>query len=170
MNLLNKTNPAGKRLRTVLAALAFGLLAATAIAISAFSLQVAQPSSAAANLKPFVGTWTSQFEGETFVTLTLKEEGGKLQGTCKHTVGMAEDDQGRLTHVDKQQVIDKVLDAEVDGKQALLTIGIPEDPSHRVAKFDLRVAGPDALELRPMHHPENKITTQWWKLSRAANL
>lgn len=170
MNLLNKTNPAGKRLRTFLAVTASGLLAATAIAVSAFSLQVAQPSSASANLKPFVGTWTSQFEGETFVTLTLKEEGGKLQGTCKHTVGMKEDDQGRLMHVDKQQMVDKVLDAQVDGNHALVTIGDPQDPEHRVPKFELRVVGADALELRPMHHAENATTTQWWKMTRVPTL
>jgi hypothetical protein len=72
--------------------------------------------------------------------------------------------------VEKEQVVDKVLDAQVDGNHALVTIGDPADPERRVPKFELRVVGPDALELRPMHHPENKITTQWWKMSRAATL
>ena len=75
MRLLDKSNPPSKRLRIVLASVAAALLTATTIAVSAFSLQVTQPKSEAANLKPFVGTWTAQFQGKTFVTLNINEKG-----------------------------------------------------------------------------------------------
>lgn len=166
MNLLKTNHPAGKRLKTVLAAVASGLLAITAIAVSAFSLQVTKLNNNV-DLKPFVGVWTSQFQGKTFVALTIKEESEMLKGTCMHTINMAEDDQGRLTKVDDKQTLDKILDAQVSGTNVVLSIGDGEDPSH-VAKFEMRVTGPGAAEMRPVHHAENKITTQWWKLSRSS--
>ncbi len=167
VSLLNKAKPATKRLRTVLTAAASALLAATAIAVSAFALQVTQSSSKATNLKPFVGIWTAQFQGKTFVTLTMKEDRRKLTGTCMHTVSMAEDDQGRLTRVEDRQTLDKILDAQTSGTNAILNIGGGEDP-HSAARFEIRLTGPTAAEMRPIHHPENSITTRWWKLSRSS--
>jgi len=167
MTLLDKTKPAGKRLRTVLAAVASALLAVTAIAVSTYALQVTQPNDKAADLKPFVGTWTAQFQGKTFVTLTMKEDRGKLTGTCLHSVSLAEDDQGRITRVEEEQVLDKIVDAQVSGTNVVLSIGDEGDPRNPAA-FELKLTGPGTVEMRPVHHAENRITTQWWKLSRTS--
>lgn len=167
MTLLDQTRPASKRLRTVLTVVVSVLLAVTAIAVSTYAVQITQPNDKAANLKPFAGTWTAQFQGKTFLTLIMKESGGKLTGTCLHTVNMAEDDQGQLTHVEEKQVQDKIVDAQVSGTNVVLSIGEDED-SRNSAKFELRLTGSGAAEMRPVHHPENKITTQWWKLNRTS--
>lgn len=167
MTLLDKNKPASKRLRTVLAGLASALLAVTAIVVSTYAVQITQPNDRTANLRAFVGTWTAQFQGKSFVTLVMKESGGKLTGTCLHTVSMAEDDQGRLTRVEEKQVQDKIVDAQVSGTNVVLSIGEEGDPRDP-AKFELRLSGSGAAEMRPVHHPENKITTQWWKLNRTS--
>jgi beta-lactamase regulating signal transducer with metallopeptidase domain len=167
MTLLDKTKPASKSLRTVLVAVASVLLAVTAVAVSTYAVQIAQPNDKAANLTPFAGTWTAQFQGKSFVTLTMKEDRGNLTGTCMHTVSMAEDDQGRLTRVEEKQVQDKIIDAQVSGTNVVLSIGEEENPQNS-AKFELRLTGSGAAEMRPVHHLENRITTQWWKLSRTS--
>ena len=167
IRLLDKSNPPSKRMRIVLVSIAASLLALFTIVVSAFSLQVAQTESEAVNLKPFVGIWTARFQGKTFVTLNLKEERGKMTGTCMHTVNMAEDDQGRLTRVDEKQTLDEILNTQIFGTNAVLSICESDDPQ-KVAKFDMRLTGTSAAEMRPVHHVENKITTQWWKLSRSS--
>jgi Zn-dependent protease with chaperone function len=167
MTLLDRTKPAGKRLRTVLAAIASTLLAVTAIAISTYALQVTQPNDKAANLKAFIGVWTARFQGKTFVTLTMKDDEGKLTGTCMHTVSMAEDDKGQLTRVEEKQILDKILNAQISGTNVVLSIGDGENPRN-IAKFEIRLTRSTDAEMRPVHHLENKITTQWWKLGRSS--
>ena len=101
------------------------------------------------------------------MTLNIKEDGGNLTGTCMHTVSMAEDDQGQLTRVEDKQTLDKILHVQIFGTNAVLSIGESEDPQN-VARFDIRLTGASAAEMRPVHHLENKITTQWWRLGRSS--
>lgn len=130
-------------------------------------MQITQPNDKVANLASFTGTWIAQFQGKTFVTLTMNENSGKLTGTCLHAVSMAEDNRGRLTHVEEQQVRDKIVDVQVSGTNVILSIGEEGNPQNP-AKFELRLTGSSSAEMRPVHHLENKITTQWWKLSRTS--
>jgi bla regulator protein blaR1 len=80
MNLLGKTNRMSRNWGIVLAAVASSLLTVTCMGISAFSLQVAQPSKPSADVQPFVGRWTAVYEGTPFMVLELGLEKGQLVG------------------------------------------------------------------------------------------
>jgi len=64
-------------------------------------------------------------------------------------------------------VLDKIVDAQVSGTNVVLSIGDEGDPRNPAA-FELKLTGPGTVEMRPVHHAENRITTQWWKLSRTS--
>ena len=72
----------------------------------------------------------------------MKEDRGKLTGTCMHTASLAEDDEGRLTRVEEKQVLDKIVDAQVPGTNVVLSIGDEGDPRNP-AKFELKLTEPD---------------------------
>ena len=80
MNLLCKTTRANAVSSTTFAALASILLAVTCLGASAFSLQVSHPRTAAADQRPFAGTWTAVYNGTTIMVLELRTENGKLAG------------------------------------------------------------------------------------------
>ena len=66
MRLLDKSNPPSKRLRIVLAAITAALLAITAIAVSAFSLQVTQPESRVHQFEGVCWYLDSSVSGDNF--------------------------------------------------------------------------------------------------------
>jgi beta-lactamase regulating signal transducer with metallopeptidase domain len=161
LRLLDKPAPAKHRWPALLIAAASTLLVFAILATSGFSLQVRERGAQFA--RSFAGTWIGQLHGRTFLMLTLKEKAGKLAGTCVHAVDMAEDANGKLIRIADKQVLDQVVDAKVSGTDAVLAIGAVGDP-HKVAKFELRLAGESRAEMRPVHHPENSVTTEWWDL------
>jgi beta-lactamase regulating signal transducer with metallopeptidase domain len=161
LRLLDRPDPSADRWPAFLGAAASTLMVFAILATPGFSLQVRDRGEQVA--RSFAGTWVGEFHGRTFLTLTLKENAGKLAGTCVHAVDMAEDANGQLIRIADKRVLDPVVDARVSGTDAVLAIGAAGDP-HKVAKFDLRLIGESRAEMRPVHHPENSVTTEWWDL------
>ena len=82
MNIFATANRCRKTRAKASALVASGLLIATCLGVSAFSVQVTQPHKSDADLQPFVGTWQAKFKGTIFQTVKVGGERG--QGNRHH--------------------------------------------------------------------------------------
>lgn len=158
MNLLNGNRLAPRYWSRALALLGLGLLVSGCVAILPLSVQVANSDSLPTNLQEFTGSWQGQFKGHTFVILNLKDEAGKLVGTCTHTISIEKNSNGELTHVDEKNTEDQILDARQDGNKLVLKItdnGDEKKPMECVFRLtsknrgELQVMAPDGDKWKP---------------------
>lgn len=124
MNILDTSNKRRKWARTHMLIIV-GIIGAMSLAICGFSVRVADQASAAQ--RRFVGTWEAQYKGRAFFTLNLKEENGRLGGTCVHAVRVAYVD-GELIPGTDESSEEKIWEARITGNKLKLTIGDPHDP------------------------------------------
>jgi len=95
------------------------------VTICGFSVRVAEHASA--DVRPFVGTWETQYNGRPFFTLKLKEENGGLGGSCLHVT--------RVEYVDSELIPgteetseDRITEARISGNKVNLRVGDGNDP------------------------------------------
>jgi len=158
MNVLAKTN----RLRKTWAR-ASALLVAICLAVSGFSVQVAQPNNTDAELRQFVGTWHAKFKGKTFQTIKLEKQKGKLTGTVSHgQVGT--DKAGELIGAEERDGSDPIVEAKLaDG---ILRFTTQEVGSQDTYQFEMKLTGAEQADLRMLLPPDSPALKPW-KLERA---
>jgi len=158
MNLLKSTQVVPNNWSRAMALLGLGLLVSGCLAMLPLSVQVAYSVGLPTNLQEFVGRWQGQFNGHTFVVLNLKDQAGKLVGTCTHTISIEKNSNGELTHVDEKNTEDRVLDARLDGNKLVLKIADngdeqkPMECAFRLTVKDrgeLEVMAPDGEKWKP---------------------
>jgi beta-lactamase regulating signal transducer with metallopeptidase domain len=120
MNIL-RVPRGGKRASRTRMGIAVALLGAVSLLCSAFSLRVA-PDTASVDIHRFVGTWVTKHKGQTFITIKLKSENGKLGGTCTH-VDRVDYVDGELIPSSDQYVEQEIVEAKVSGNKVDLRIG-----------------------------------------------
>jgi hypothetical protein len=163
MNLLATANRCRKTWAKASALVASGLLIATCLGVSAFSVQVSQSHKSNADLQPFVGTWQAKFKGTIFQTVKLAVKEDKATGTISHANVDVDPKSGDLTGVDLLDGSDAVVEAK-------LTSGMLRITEEDGLQFDMKVLGPDLAEIQLVVPPEaaSKVTTpKPWKLERA---
>ncbi len=169
MNLLKSTHLVPSKRSRVLALLGLGLLVSGCLAMLPLSVQVAYSVGLPTNLQEFVGRWQGQFNGRTFVVLNLKDQAGKLVGTCTHTVSIEKSSNGELTHVDEKNTEDRILDARLDGNKLVLKIADngdeqkPMECAFRLTAKDrgeLEVIAPDGEKWKPWKMVRTSPATQ----------
>ena len=134
---------------------------ATCFGATAFSVHVAQPSHA--DLQQFVGTWQARFKGKIFETIKLEKQQGKLTGTA--SLGDIQlDKDGELTSAHEVDGNDPIVEATVTG--GILRITTKESSSQETTQFEIKLTGPDQVELR-MLTPPDVTAPKPWKLERA---
>ena len=144
MNLLDKSHRMTSNLGRTFTAIASVALVVICLAISVFSVQISQ-AGGAGDVNPFLGTWQAQFNGEPFFTISLREKNGKLTGGCFNTSSVKLDENGELTWVDENKVQTAVLNIEVRGSTAVLTLD-DANKNDPVDEFELRLVGADQAE------------------------
>jgi beta-lactamase regulating signal transducer with metallopeptidase domain len=158
VNLLKSTHPVSGKWSRTLALLGLGLLVSGCLAMLPLSVQVANSDSLPTNLLEFAGSWQGQFKGHTFVVLNLKDQAGKLVGTCTHTISIEKNSNGELTHVDEKNTEDQILDARLDGNKLVLKIADngdekkPMECAFRMTsrnRGELQVMAPDGDKWKP---------------------
>ena len=159
MNLLAQANRCRKT--RAKAFVASGLLIATCLGVSAFSIQ-AQTHKSDADLQPFVGTWQAKFKGTIFQTIKLSVKENKVTGTISHANIDVDPKSGDLTGVDVLDGSDAVVDAK-------LTSGILRITEKDGVQFDMKILGTDLAEIRlvvPAEAATKFPTPKPWKLER----
>lgn len=154
MNLLTTGNRISRKWGIVLGAVSASLLMGAGMGISAFSLQVAQPSKASGELQQFVGTWTALHEGTRFLILELHVEKGKLAGgirTCSFNMDME-------GGTDAITITDKVLTESLPIRNAMISGSSLsfdwKDPDGDEDHLKLEVTGTDAGRLHWVGLPD----------------
>jgi beta-lactamase regulating signal transducer with metallopeptidase domain len=163
MNLLAKANRFRKPWARASALGASGLLIATCLGVSGFSVQVTRPHNTDADLQPFVGTWQAKFKGEIFQTIKLEKRQDKLTGTVSHANISVDPKSGELTDVE-------VLDGSDGIVEAILTSGILRITEADAIQFEMNVTGADQAQLQIVLPPDvagKGPTPKPWKLERA---
>jgi hypothetical protein len=122
-----------------------------------FSLLVAF-ASPGPDFHSFAGTWRGQFQGKTFIKLTLIEHDGKLGGTCIRTTSLEQNSKGELTHVGETQTEDPILEARLKDSALLISVadnGNAREPLQCVVRLtgknegELQIVSPSAVEWKP---------------------
>ncbi len=148
MNVLRmpKSSARGSRARMLIA---FVLVSAVSLLTSAFSLRVGSDTTSFSDQR-FVGTWVTKYKGQTFITIKLKSENGKLGGTCIHVDRVADVD-GALIPSSDQFVEQEILEAKVSGNKLNLRIG-----GHDSIYFELTLKGANDAEVLAVGDPPDK--------------
>ena len=135
----------------------------TCLGVSAFSIQVVQPSNTVADLQQFVGTWHAQFKGKTFLTINLQMQQGKLTGTTSHA-DIQVDKDGELASAEEHEGSDPIVEAKLTS--GILRIITKEPTSQDTIQCEMKLTGTDQAELRVLAPPDVPAPKPW-KLERA---
>jgi beta-lactamase regulating signal transducer with metallopeptidase domain len=163
MNLLAKANHFRTTWARTSAFGASGLLIATCLGLSGFSVQVLQSQDTNSDLQPFVGTWQAKFRGKIFQTITLEKKHDKLTGTVSHANVNVDPKSGELTEVE-------VLDGRDGIVETKLTSGILRITEEDDIQFEMKLTGADQAQLEIVIPPGDAGTVpkpKPWKLERA---
>ena len=163
MNVLAAANRCRKTWAKASALVASGLLIASCLGSSAFSVQVSQPHESSADLQPFIGTWQAKFKGTIFQTVKLAVKEDKVTGIISHANVDVDPKSGELTGVDLLDGSDAVVGAK-------LTRGMLRITEEDGMQFDIKVLAPDLAEIQlvvPAEAASKVSTPKPWKLERA---
>jgi LssY C-terminus len=111
----------------------------------------------------FVGTWQAQFQGKTFLVITLANPDGKLSGTISHTT-IQLDKNGELTSAEQKDGQDRISDSAVTGN--VLRFTSRDQGSEDTTSFELTLTGGDHAQLRLLKAPPDSAAPKPWSLER----
>ena len=123
--------------------------------------------------RAFLGTWRGQFNGKTYILITLKEADGSLSGAVS-VGGFGINDSGQVARVkeeaDPRDAV-PISNAKLEG--ALLSFSGKTPDGGSDVLFQLKLVGGNAAELKctlvPGPPPGTPVAG-WWKLVREPNL
>ncbi len=120
-----------------------------------------------ADLQQFAGLWSTKHNGHAFITLALREQGGKLVGNCRHSRSINWDQLGELTVVSEEFTDDEVLSATASGKTLSLVIANADDPDTPV-KIGLTLSGADQAQGVLLDLPPDVPRQKPWVFQRVS--
>jgi hypothetical protein len=120
-----------------------------------------------ADLHQFIGEWKTEYQGHAFLTLVLREEGGKLVGACQHSRSINWDKRGQLTIVSEELADDEIVSATAAGKTLSLVIGNSDDPDDPV-KIALTLTSADEAQGVLLGLPPDVSKQRPWLFRRTA--
>jgi hypothetical protein len=118
------------------------------------------------DFKTFVGTWKTEFKGQPFIVLHLREKEQKLIGSCTHSRSINWGRDGDLTIVSDEMTDDKVLDARLADTKLVVTIANSESPED-VVTIELKLTGKDQAEGRLLKLPPDVPKQKPWLFKRS---
>jgi beta-lactamase regulating signal transducer with metallopeptidase domain len=151
MNILGMPKSSGRGSHTR-ALIAFALVIAVSLLTSAFSLRVGVDTTSA-DTQRFVGTWVTKYKGQTFITIKLKSENGKLGGTCIHVDRLDMLANGELVPSSDQYVEQEIVEAKASGNKLNLRIG-----GHDSIYFELTLKGANEADMLTVGDAPDKNT------------
>ena len=120
-----------------------------------------------ADLQQFAGEWKTEHASRAFITLVLREQGGKLVGSCRHSRSINWDKHGELTLVSEELTEDDVLSASTLGKTLSLVIANAEDPDTPV-KIALTLTSADQAQGVLLDLPSDVPRQKPWLFQRTS--
>jgi hypothetical protein len=123
--------------------------------------------------RAFLGTWRGQFDGKTYILLTLKEADGSLSGAVS-VGGFGINDSGQVWRVNEEaNPRDAVPVSKAKLEGALLSFSGKTPDGGSDVLFQMKLAGGNAAELKcilvPAPPPGTPVAG-WWKLLRESDV
>ncbi len=122
--------------------------------------------------RAFLGTWRGQFNGKTYILLTLKEADGSLSGAVS-VGGFGINDSGQVARVkeeaDPRDAV-PISNAKLEG--ALLSFSGKTPDGGSDVLFQMKLSGGNAAELKCIlvpGPPPGTPVASWWKLVRESD-
>jgi len=141
-------------------------LAALALAQSSMTPGLQNAPARKSPLAGYAGAWIGTFQGHTWITIRLKDEGTTLGGTLQRPQQLQFADSGLLKSVGQEQTTSAVENAVVQGDGLLLTV---KDPStQQTERYVMRLMSANTAELKmvEMSMPPGMPKPRPWELSR----
>lgn len=143
------------------------LFTVTVFLLLELSFAQAQTASASAtDLGSFAGTWKTEFHGQSFIILHLREKEEKLVGSCSHSRSINWGRDGELTIVSEEMSDDKILDARLTGSRLVVKIANAESPED-IVTIELKLTGKDQAEGRLLDLPPDAPRLKPWLFKRS---
>jgi len=111
----------------------------------------------------FVGRWEGQFQGKTFVTVKLEEQGGTLTGTISHSQ-IQLNNQGELTSAEAQNGEDAFTDIKISDK--ILHLISKGANGQDETQYELELTATDEATLKFVGLPSGVTAPKPWTLRR----
>lgn len=118
------------------------------------------------DLAAFAGTWKTEFHGQSFIILHLREKEQKLVGSCSHSRSINWGRDGELTIVSEEMADDKVLDARLIDSKLVVKIANAESPED-IVTIELKLTGEDQAEGRLLDLPPDAPKLKPWLFKRS---
>jgi len=153
-----------KRLMSV--ALLMLSLATLAIAQTSMTPGLQNAPARKSPLAGYAGSWIGTFQGHTWITIRLIDQGTALTGTLQRPQELQFADSGALKSVGQEQTTSAVQNAVVQGDGLLLTV---KDPgTQQTARYVMRLMSANTAELKmlEMSMPPGMAKPRPWELSR----
>jgi len=117
-------------------------------------------------LAEYAGSWIGTFQGHTWITIRLKNQGTLMNGTLQRPHDLEFQDSGDLKSVSEGTETKSVEDAVLQGDGLLLTVKDPgtQETSHYVMR--LTSANTAELKMVAMTMPPGMPKPKPWQLSR----
>ncbi len=118
-------------------------------------------------LADYAGTWTGSFEGKTWMTVKLAQQGDRLSGSIQRPHDLQFNDQGELKSVGDNQSTAAVEDAQVNPDGLLLTVKDPD--TSEVNRYTMKLTSETTAEIKmsAMKMPPGMPKVKPWKLTKA---
>ena len=97
-------------------------------------------------LAPYAGSWIGTFEGHTWLTFRLVQQGTQIAGTVQRPHDFQFNNNGGIKSVSQDQVTGGVENAVLQGDGLLLTV--KDAGTQQVDRYVMRLTGPDTAEVR----------------------
>ena|SRR5215471_2058590 len=123
-------------------------------------------TSAANELGMFAGAWKTEFHGQAFIVLHLREKEQKLVGSCTHSRSINWGRDGELTIVSDEMTEDKVIDARLTESRLVVNIANSESPED-IVTIELKLTGKDKAEGRLLELPPDAPKLKPWLFKRS---
>jgi len=117
-------------------------------------------------LAEYAGSWIGTFQGHTWITIKLNDQGTLLTGTLQRPQELQYQDSGDLKSVGPEQTTSAVENAKIEGDGLLLTV---KDPStQQTERYMMRLMSANIAELKmvAMSMPPGMPKPKPWQLSR----
>lgn len=117
-------------------------------------------------LAEYAGSWIGTFQGHTWITIRLKNDGPAMSGTLQRPHDLEFQDSGEMKSVSEGTETQTVEDAVIQGDGLLLTV---KDPgTQQTSRYVLRLTSANTAELKmvAMTMPPGMAKPKPWLLSR----
>jgi hypothetical protein len=117
-------------------------------------------------LADYAGAWIGTFEGHTWMTVHLTQQGTSMSGTVQHQNDVKFTDRGDIKSVGEEKVGGSVESAVLNGDGLLLTVKNSDSQEPDRYLMRLTSAGTAEIKMIAMSMPPGMPKPKPWVLSR----